>query len=118
MQDIFKLVEENRVEAFNLLKANGGEIRLLEETDEQIKDGNWDGCFCGNTTDCVLDSGSNGILADVCVLAVRCSGREGQLEFYCYDLDACEFIGWQDDATFLFNTENRVYEVIGKIFTK
>ena len=118
MHDITKLIQENRKEAYEIIKAHGGKIEFVEDIihndpEDDYQD-DWNGCIVAqNVPWCILEGCDH--LMDVAVLAVKCSEREGQVDFLIYDNELDEVFGWESDATCCNNTENYVYEFIGEL---
>ena len=109
MKQIFNIVNENRKEAIDLVKKNGGRIDFVEgiirnNPDDPVED-SWDGYIAEEEVPWVimgLDS-----IVDTAVLAVRLDGEK--LLFLCYDVESGWVYGWYSCATCCGHTDNEVY---------
>lgn len=117
MHDITKLIQENRKEAYDIIKARGGKIEFVENiihnNPENDEEDDWDGTIGEENVPWVV-LGFDTIF-DTAVLAVKCSEREPNIEILAFDAENNSCIGWCDDATCCGNTENSIYEFIGNL---
>jgi len=118
MQDITKVINENRNEAYDLIKGLGGRIDFVEDiikgtTDDSEDD--WQGDPNEHSLPWVVVGYDEGLI-DTAVLAVKCGERNelpnGDIEFLAFDVEAGECYGWISYATCCSNTENEVYMFI------
>ena len=114
MKSIAKLVNENRNEAYELIKQAGGRIDFVDDiikgsTDDSEDDWN------GNPSEYCLPwvvTGYDEGLIDTAVLAVKLGEKEGHIEFLAYDAEEWECYGWISYAECCSNTDNEVYMFI------
>lgn len=109
MKQIFQIVNQNREEAIELVKKNGGCIDFVENIirnnpDDPDED-DWDGDIAEEEVPWVITGLATVI--DTAVLAVRLEGD--CLLFLCYDVDENLVYGWQTYATCCGHTDNEVY---------
>ncbi len=119
MHNISKLIRENKVEAYNLLKDNftNGLVGFAADViqDDFKVNEKWDGDLYENNLPWAVLGTDNGV-TDAAVLAVRISNEDTHtIECLLYDNDNQECIGWHDDAELVGITANEVYERIGEV---
>lgn len=114
MKSIAKLVNENRNEAYELIKQAGGRIDFVDDiikgsTDDSEDD--WNGNPSEHSLPWVVTGYDEGLI-DTAVLAVKLGEKEGQIEFLAYDVEEWECYGWISYAECCSNTDNEVYMFI------
>lgn len=114
MKSIVALVNENRNEAYELIKQAGGRIDFVDDiikgsTDDSKDD--WNGCPSEYDLPWVVTGYDEGLI-DTVVLAVKLGEEEGHIEFLAYDADEWKCNGWISYADCCSNTDNEVYMFI------
>ena len=114
MKSIAKLVNENRNEAYELIKQAGGRIDFVDDiikgsTDDSEDD--WNGCPSEYDLPWVVTGYDEGLI-DTVVLAVKLGEEEGDIEFLAYDADEWQCNGWISYSDCCSNTDNEVYMFI------
>ena len=113
MHNISKLISENRKEAYELLKNNGGRIDFIDNPEgDNI---NNDAVFEANLPWVGMDDGGDSI-ADFAVLAAECNGE--CISILTYSTECEDVEGWRMDAECIYGSENCVYEEIGERLNK
>lgn len=109
MHNISKLVQENKQEAIEIIKKNGGSISFVGD----VAPDKW----IGNLNEVKLPFViiSDLPIFDCAVLAVRLT-ESGEIEFYGLDVDIYEASMWREVSECANNTENEIYEYIGNKF--
>ncbi len=121
MQDISKVINENRQEAYDLIKRAGGRIDFVSDIIKNDPDDDSQDDWIGNPNEYSLPwvvTGYDEGLIDTAVLAVKCEEKEGQIEFLAFDVEADECYGWVSYAECCSNTENEVYMFIDELVNK
>ena len=119
MHNISKLIRENKVEAYNLLKDNftNGLVGFASDViqDDFKVNEKWDGDLYEHNLPWAVLGTDNGV-TDAAILAVRMGNEDTHtIECLLYDNDNHECIGWHDDAELVGITANEVYERIGEV---
>ena len=114
MKQIFQIVNQNREEAIDLVKKNGGRIDFVEDIIRNNPDNpdedDWDGYIAEEDVPWVLMALD--CIVDTAVLAVRLDNN--RLMFLCYDVEKQEVYGWYSRTTCCAHTDNEVYLFIDK----
>lgn len=121
MHNISKLVLENKQEAYDIVKANGGKIEFVDDiihnNPDDDEEDDWDGDPCEQNIPWAVGNGCD-MLIDAAILAVRCGEKENELDFLVYDNENYNVMGWLSCSDFAYTTENAVYEHIGENYNK
>ena len=121
MQDISKVINENRQEAYDLIKQAGGRIDFVTDIIKNDPDDDSQDDWKGNPNEHSLPwvvTGYDEGLIDTAVVAVKCGKKEGQIEFLAFDVESYECYGWVSYAECCSNTENEVYMFIDEFVNK
>lgn len=121
MINIAKAVAENRKEAFDIIKANGGRIEFASNiihgsTDD---DDDWDGDNDElDELPAVVVSGSDCIV-DAVVLAVKCGDEDNKVvDFLAFDIEADYVIGWLNYGDAVCSCDDNIYQHIYEHYSK
>ena len=107
MHNIWKFINENKKEAYELLKNNGGRIDFINDPEREDIDS--DEVFKNENLPWVGLPNGNGV-ADYAVLAAECDGDGFSILVYNTEENCSE--GWQTDAECIYGSENYVYTAI------
>ena len=120
MVDLYEGLRKNREEAYNIVKAHGGRIDFVDdiikgETDD---DDDWDGDANEHSLPWTILSGDE-LLCDIAVLAVKCSEKEGELDFLAYEVDGnFDCMGWFNTIECNSLSDNEIYLYIAERYSE